>query len=1555
MTDATANAPDASRRILLALQEARTRLDVADRAVHEPIAVVGIGCRFPGGAAGPEAFWTRLLDGSDPIRPVPTDRYDAASLFDPRPGTPGRIYSCHGAWLDDVDRFDPAFFGISPREALSLDPQQRLLLEVAWEALEHGGQAPGELRGSRSGIFIGIGRNDYGHRFLRAELDTLTAWHATGNGLCYGPGRLAHVLDLRGPNMAMDTACSSSLLAVHLACQSLRARECDLALAGGCHLHLSPQVAIMLSMSHALAPDGRSKAFDAAADGFGQGEGCGLIVLRRLSDAQARGDTIHGLIRGSAVNHDGHSSGLTVPNQAAQEQVIRDALAHARVRPGDIGFVEAHGTGTRLGDPIELEALAEILCRERRFDAPLLVGSVKANIGHLEAAAGIAGLIKAVLALRQRMIPPHPHFRTPNPNFDWPRWAIRVPTRATPWQQADGGRYAGVSSFGMSGTNVHVVLQEPPEADRAIAATGGDGAERPLHAVMLSARTLAALREQARRWDERLVQPDPPALADLAFTANTGRSHFAARAGLVAGSLEQLRGLLRALAAGRSFPRVLQPAEDEDTPGVVFLFSGQGSQRVGMGRQLYRSQPLFRRVLDQCDAILRPLLRISLCDLLLSDGADDRLTQTRYAQPALFALECALTELWRSWGVVPSAVLGHSVGEYAAALAAGVFGLEDGLRLIAERARLMQEMPPGAMAMVPIGEEEARTAIASHGAEVGVAAVNGAAEVVLSGHPASLRAVLARLVEQTGATARALPVSHAFHSPMMQPVLAPFAEAAQPLRYAPPRVPLGANVTGDWHRGAPTAAYWAEHIRQPVRFARNLDALAALGHRICIEIGPGSTLLAIAGRHLASRSLTLLPSLSSRHGEWQSILEALARLHEHGVAIDWAGFESGHRRRRVALPTYPFERQSFWSEDVAAPRALPPLRELPAYRLAWLEQPPVLQPPRAPPRTRHWLVLADPTGTGDRLARLLASRGESWTRVERGSGMGPSRATGGCWRVDPAHPDGLRPVLETISRPACPVNVVYLWDCEAEAGSEPTADRMLATQMRRCGGLLHLVQLLVREPGPYRLWIVTRNATAGDATAAALWSMGRVVALEHPGIWGGMIDLEGAPAEADAALLLRELEAEGAEDQRQLRDGRRLVARVQAVPAPAASYPPLRLKPDAVYLVTGGLGALGLRVAGWMVERGARRVVLLGRKRPTLDAELVLEAMRRQGARIDLVTADVADAEDLRHALAGLAATPPGLRGVVHAAGAIGHRALEELDEAALYEVLRAKLAGGWLLHRLTAHLELDFFVCFSSVAALWGSKGQAHYAAANGFLDGLAALRRQQGLPALSLAWGPWAGGGMTNEVARSQLARIGIRSLDPTAALSALERYLVAGEDATVAVADVDWARLQEFYTLGRPRTLLANLLAGAPAVDAAAPPIAEPREAWAELPADERQDRFMMQLQGVVAQVLGLPDGALPDVDTGFFRLGMDSLMAIELRDRLSQEFGTRLAATLAFDHPTVRMLTAHFAEQVLGWDPNPAREGDPEREMMVAKASPESLASKLRRLETLMREL
>jgi acyl transferase domain-containing protein len=1555
---------NSSQRVLLALKKARARLEAAERAATEPIAVVGIGCRFPGGAHGPEDYWRLLLEGFDAVGEIPRDRYDVDAYYDSTPGSPGKMYMREGAFLQGIDQFDASFFGISPREAFSLDPQQRLLLEVTWEALEQAGQAPDKLRGSRCGVFIGIGRNDYAHKLLRGALESITAWDATGNGLCYGPGRLAHALDLKGPNLAIDTACSSSLMAVHLACQSLRLRECDLAIAGGCHVHLSPQVAIMLSMSRALAADGRCKTFDAAADGFGQGEGCGIVVLRRLSDALECRGNILALIRGSAINHDGHSSGLTVPNQAAQEQVIRDALANARIEPREIGYVEAHGTGTLLGDPIEVEALAAVLCRERPRDGALLVGSVKTNLGHLEAAAGIAGLIKVVLALRHGTIPPHLHFRHPNPRIPWDQLAIRIPTRPTPWERGASPRLAGVSSFGMSGANAHVVLQEPPPPPEPEPAE----CERPLHVVALSARSASALREQARRMEAHLAAHLELPLPDVAFTTNAGRTHFPVRVGLVAASRAELSRDLCAVASGHTDAAVL--AEDEaERPGVVFLFSGQGSQYRGMARQLYATQPLVRRVLDCCDEILRPLLDVSLCELLFAGAHDRRLDQTLYTQPALFSVEFALAELWRSWGVVPRAVLGHGVGEYVGACVAGVFGLEDGLRLIAERSRLMQALPGGKMVAVFAAESRVRDAISACGNDVPIAAVNGAANVVIAGPHEPLRTVVARL-EAEGVGTRELNVSHAFHSPMMEPMLSPFTDAARRLSYVAPRIDFVSNVTGRLHAQPPAAEYWVKHVREPVRFADGIDTLARRGDRIFVEIGPGSTLLGMAGRHLADLSPVLLPSLLPEQEEWRALLRAVARLYECGVAIDWAGFDRDYKRRRVALPTYPFERQRFWCEDVGdSARVSHSQRKIPACCLSWQEQ--AASPARLAEHSENpgrWLVFADRDGIGDRLGRMLEERHDECVFVDAGDRF--VRTSAVRWTIDPGCGADFIRLFENIPDPASWKGIVFTWGREGKDAAEPTADEILAAQMRSCGGVLHLVQALaVRAASGTRLWFVTRNAVAAksvepeppDLSQASIWGMGKAIALEHPELWGGMIDLPSRADDEALAQLVRELEAESAEDHILLRDGRRFVARLE--PLTGARAEPAALHGDGTYLITGGLGDLGLHVASWMVGRGARNIVLIGRREPSSAAHARIAELQERGATVVAARADVAEAAELERVLAQLAASLPRLRGVVHAAGVYGHDALTELDADTLQCVLRPKVKGAWLLHQLTLRLDLDFFVCFSSAAALWGSKGQAHYAAANAFLDALAHYRRWRGLPAASIDWGPWEGDGMANAEARTWLARVGIRSLRPEDALAAMEQNLSA-EHPHFAIADVDWARFSELYGTGRKRLLLANLAPAERRERAEPAPRSASLEAeFAHLTVGERRDWLVTHLQREVCAVLSFSAAEPPDPRAGFFRLGMDSLMAVELKNRLARDFRVALSATVIFDYPNIIALAAYLATHVLEWD-LPAQEGEDKdipapalEEPALANEPaplPEPIAAKLARLETLMRQ-
>ena len=716
------NQLSALQQSLFVVQKLKSQLADIEQAKTEPIAIIGMSCRFPGGANDPETFWQLLHDGVDAITEVPGQRWSIDAYYDPDKDAPGKMYTRSAGFLQEIDQFDPEFFGISAREAVSIDPQQRLLLEVSWEALENAGQAPKQLTGTQTGIFVGIGQNDYANLQMKlGEPTQINAYTGTGNGFCFASGRLSYVLGLQGPNMAIDTACSSSLVAVHLACQSLRAGECNLALAGGVQLILSPEVAIFLSKAHALSPDGRCKTFDAAANGFGRGEGCGVVVLKRLSDAVADKNQILAVIRGSATNHDGPSSGLTVPNGLAQQKLIRDALRNSKVEPSEVSFVETHGTGTALGDPIEVEGLGTVFGKERSQNHPLVISSVKTNIGHLEAAAGIAGLIKVVLALQHEQIPPHLHFKQPNPHINWDKLPVVVPTEPIPWPVEQRPRLAGVSSFGISGTNAHVVLEEAPAPQPVPAAV-----ERPLHLLTLSAKTLIALVELVSRYEQHLAACSD-AFADICFTANSGRSHFQHRLSVVAASSDATRAKLAAFTAGQESPSVFQGQVSGTTqPKVAFLFTGQGSQYVEMGRQLYETQPTFRQALERCDQILRPYLEKPLLSVLYPTAADSSslLDDTAYTQPALFALEYALFQLWQSWGITPNLVMGHSVGEYVAACVAGVFSLEDGLKLIATRGRLMQALPQdGEMVAVLADPASVAAALEPYSSQVAIAAV----------------------------------------------------------------------------------------------------------------------------------------------------------------------------------------------------------------------------------------------------------------------------------------------------------------------------------------------------------------------------------------------------------------------------------------------------------------------------------------------------------------------------------------------------------------------------------------------------------------------------------------------------------------------------------------------------------------------------------------------------------------------------------------------------------------------------------------------------------------
>ncbi len=902
------------KRSLLAIDDLKAKLSAFERTAAEPIAIVGTGCRLPGGVESPDAFWDLLVTGTDAVTEVPSDRWDVDAFYDPNPDAIGKSYSRWGAFLDQVDLFDADFFGVSPREAVSLDPQQRLLLEVTWEALENAGIAPARLMGSQTAVYLGISTHDYGNRMLESgQFAKVDAYAVSGTAHSMAAGRIAYVFGFQGPNVAMNTACSSSIVATHLAVQSLRNRETDVALAAGANLTITPSGSILTSRARMASPTGRCHTFDASADGYVRGEGCVVLVLKRLSDAQRDGDRILALVRGSALNQDGRSSGLTAPFGPAQEAVIRSALANARLEPTDISYIEAHGTGTSLGDPIEIKALGESYTRNRSADAPLLVGSVKTNIGHLEGAAGIAGLLKTILSLQHQTIPPHLHFNTPNPLIPWGQYPIQIPTALTPWNPPNGSaRRAGISSFGFSGTNGHVILEEAPVSPRNTLSV-----DRPQHVLPLSARTPESLTDLANRYATYLERDDAAPLADIAATAATGRSHFNERLAIIASSNAEAHEKLRAVAAGQLGPGIVKRrATGSEAPEIVFMCTGQGAQYPNMTRQLYDTQPTFKRVIDQCAELLNKDLDQPLLSILFpADPADTRLHDTTYTQPALFVVEYALAQLWRSWGIEPSIVLGHSVGEYVAACLAGVFSLEDALHLIAARGRLMGRLPHnGSMAAIFADEPSVRTAISAQQDAVSIASVNGPQNTVISGKTSAIENILDRCTSQNIEFQR-LNVSHAFHSPLMDSILDEFEEVATTITFSRPNIDLVSNVTGTIVGDEiTTPSYWRRHLREAVRFTDSITTIHNAGYHVFLEIGPSPTLLGMARRCLPTEGPIWLASLRKGVDDWSSMLDTLATLYTLGGKVDWTGFDRDYHsgRQRVALPTYPFQRQRFW-------------------------------------------------------------------------------------------------------------------------------------------------------------------------------------------------------------------------------------------------------------------------------------------------------------------------------------------------------------------------------------------------------------------------------------------------------------------------------------------------------------------------------------------------------------------------------------------------------------------------------------------------------------------
>ena len=1533
-------------------------------------AIVGYAARFPG-AADADEFWQVLAEGRDAVSEVPSDRWDADEFFDPDPDSPGKVVTRRAGFVDDVTGFDAPFFGMSAREVRLMDPQHRLLLETAWRAVEHSGTAPTALANTNTGVFVGLATHDY----LGMASDELTypeieAYMAIGTSNAAAAGRISYRLGLQGPSIAVDTACSSSLVAIHQACQALRLGECDLALAGGANVLLTPATMITFSHAHMLAPDGRCKTFDAAADGYVRGEGCGVIVVKRLEDAIRDGDRIRAVIRGSAINQDGASGGLTVPNGIAQQRVIAEACKRARIAPGDVGYLEAHGTGTSLGDPIEAQAAGAVFGAGREASRPLLIGSVKTNIGHLEAAAGIAGVIKVILSLEHEVLPQHLHFRNPSPHIPWDRLAVQVVQEATAWERNGRPRIAGVSSFGFAGTNAHVILEEAPVAPEHVAQAPGD---RRFGVLPLSARTPAALVQIADHYRGWLSAHPEATLADLCFTAGAGRAHFEHRAALVVDSKESAAELLGALADDRPAPGLVRGISD-DTPKTAWLFTGQGSQYAGMARELFDTEPVFAETLTRCAAVVADVLEKPLLDVIFDvDGPanEEALRQTSYAQPALFAVEMGLARLWQSWGFEPDVVLGHSVGQYSAACVAGVFSLEDGALLMAERGRLFGSLPAGGRMVAVFAQAERVESLTDEFPSLSVAAYNGA-NTVLSGPAQDLDQAVAGLTTD-GVRCDWLDTSHAFHSALLDPILDEFESYANRFDFSPPQRILVCNRTGAalGRSVKLDGAYWRRHARQPVEFAKSVRTLADLSCKVLLEIGPQPVLTAAALRAWPDPATAprAIASLRRNTADHRQITEALADAYVLGHLPDF-GAVTGPARK-LDLPTYPFQHRQYWFRDNR-------VRPNQQHNAAGTEAVRLLEDGRIEELAALLDGASGNQQTLDVLTKLAAQHNQQRetrsiaddryeVRWENVSGTtDPEAGEGSAWILIGDDADAVGPLVDALTARGHHHRILGLPVSDADeerlavalraavadepalrilhfsaldSGTAPSMRSLLRMQHRVLRGTRRLFRAAVAAELRRPIWVVTRGAqrvTDGDAVSpdqSCLWGFGRAAALEHPQMWGGLADLsEGRENEADEwSRLIDQVAAAPREpaireDQVALRDQAVYVPRlVRRVGRPIATPPALR--DDATYLVTGGLGSVGLEIAGYLAAHGARHLVLTGRRAPSDAAQGRIDALRQQhGCEFRVVAADVADAHDVARLLATVRAELPPLAGIVHAAGEIGTTPLRTLDDAEVDRVFAGKVWGAWHLSEAALDLQLDFFLSTSSIASVWGGFGQSAYGAANAFLDGLAWRLREQGVPGLSANFGPWSAG-MADEEARARLAQRGVRTLSPADALAGMADLMAASSAQGAAqgpvqgvVARIDWARFLPLYQQAGRRSFLAELEREVPesvSAPSSSGPSGKTRlvERLTNAPVQQRKKLLTDYLRKAVAEVTRVDTAEIRE-DAGFFDLGMDSLMAVELRRLIEQGVGKEIPATLAMDYPRLSDVADYLLGDVLG---------------------------------------
>jgi phthiocerol/phenolphthiocerol synthesis type-I polyketide synthase B len=1475
------------------LSGSESSAEPAEQAEHrssmdEPIAVIGLGCRLPGGIHGPEDYWQFLSEGRSAVGEVPPERWEPFDDGSPEVAAALARTTRSGSFLEDADAFDAEFFEVSSREAVKMDPQQRLLLEVAWEALEHAGIPPSSLRRSQTGVFAGACYTDYGY-LAALDLPGIDAWTNAGGALSIIANRLSYFLDLRGPSLTIDTACSSSIVALHLASQSLRIGDSDIALAAGVNLLLAPGVFRAFDQTGALSPTGACHAFDADADGFVRGEGCGVVVLKRLNDAVRDGDRILAVVRGSAVNQDGRSNGLLAPNPAAQMAVLRSAYANAGVPAHEVDYVEAHGTGTLLGDPIEARALGTVLGKGRPEDSPLLIGTAKSNLGHLEAAAGIAGLIKAVLAVQHGSIPANLHFHNPNPHIPFDQLHLKVVAEQQDWPQTSHPRRAGVSSFGFGGTNAHAVIEQAPARMPVIRE-----ADPATTTLVVSGKTPERIASMAGALAEWMAGAGADVrLPDVAHALNHHRERHAQFATVCARDRAEAIGRLQALAEGRfaqGAEGIVGPHDGPCNPGTVFVYSGQGSHWAGMGRQLLADEPVFAEAIAELDPIFVEQVGFSLHKVI---AGGESVSGDAQVQPVLMALQLALTELWRSYGVHPDAVIGHSMGEVTAAVVAGALSVVDGLRVIAVRSRLMSQLAgQGAVGLLKLDAQATEALIADY-PEVSVAGYISPQQTVIAGPVEPVDAVIAAVSAQNR-FARRVNMEVASHTALMDPILPDLRAGLADLTPSIPTIPFISTVFEETTMPVLDAEYWVANVRQPA-LLRQAVTSAAEDHGTFVEISAHPILT-----HAVSETLESVD-------------------HHHAVGTLWrdgddtvtfhTNLNAVHTSQPPATPhpvepapvllTTPWHHTKHWTvprpstsvkrvEQVGIPRGPVVDGPIPSEwysQLAWPVRPLSAGQVDA---DSSWLLIADPE-LGAAIGHALGS--DSDVTVEPLSLLDEDAE---------AITDALAGATHVLYAPQ-----PHPDQFDAQAGHALfNAGRKLAATATELG------------VAP-KLFLLTRNAQPVDegdranAAHAVLWGLGRTLALEHPDVWGGIIDVdESVPADVAARYLVGEAYGDDGEDQVTYRAGLRRVPRLEPGYLPSAS--PVRLDKDSSYLVIGATGNIGPHLIGQLAESGAGTVVAVSRN-PGSRLDDLAAGLSSTGTTLVTAAADAADEAAMSALFDRFGADLPPLAGIYVAAFAGGPITLRDMTDDDVTAMFRPKLDVVALLHKLSMRHPVRQFVLFSSISGLTGSRWLAHYAATTTFLDTFAFARRAAGLPATAINWGLWKSlSDSQSDAERNVTLDSGLEPLPDDVAISALPWVTGPGTPVRSTIVAADWGLLATAYRSTHAALRIVDELLPTKAEETGSSiPVTEFRQALRDSEPAMRRGILADHVAGHVVAAMGLASPQLLDTSMGFFQSGMDSLMSVTLQRALSDSLGESLPASVVFDYPTVDALSGYLA--------------------------------------------